>query len=240
MKILIVNDDGIRSEGIWHLAKLAQKLGQVTVVAPLHQCSGMSHKISFENDIIVRKTEIPVEGVDAYSVDGTPADCTRVGMELMANDKPDIVFSGINKGYNMGYETWFSGTVASALEATIYGIPAIAFSMANYDDYSVMDTYFEEIVGKLIEEPLTGNQIWNINIPKCSLEELKGIQYNCRVAKEVFYHDSFQLEQLSDRMFTMRALLRAKDFMDVDPDTDIAAVMNHCIAVGKVKGLEEK
>lgn len=235
MNILVVNDDGIWSEGIYHLAELAKRLGKVTVVAPYHQCSGMSHHITFQEDLIIRKAEIPVEGVDAYSVAGTPADCTRVGLQLMGEDKPDVIFSGINKGFNIAYETWFSGTVAAAMEASLYGIPSIAFSQHNYDSYEVIDAYFDELMETLLAGKLEEGQIWNVNFPHCSLEETQGIQYDCSIAKCLYYHDEFHLEQLGERMYRMQLTLSGKD--KEEEGTDVHALLNHYISVSKLSGI---
>lgn len=229
MRILVVNDDGIQAEGIRHLAELAKTLGEVTVVAPKSQCSGMSHSISFEKEMLVRKVEYPVEGVDAYSVTGTPADCVRVGIKLMG-EKPDIVFSGINKGYNIGFEALYSGTVGAAMEALVFDVPAIAFSQDNFEDFSAMEAYFGEIVPKLLEMEIGERQIWNINVPNATAEEIEGVEYDCVPAREMFYHGGFELEQLGERMYQMRAFYGRKE--EAPEGTDMHALIHKRIAVG--------
>ena len=105
MRILVVNDDGIEAAGIVRLAAMAKELGEVWVVAPDAQCSAMSQRITVRGELQLQKRDdFPVDGVEAYSLSGTPADCVKVAVEyLMKEVLPDIVFSGINKGYNVGY-----------------------------------------------------------------------------------------------------------------------------------------
>ena len=103
-KILLVNDDGIRADGLILLARLASRLGEVTVAAPDSQCSAMSHRITVHGELRVKKVDFPAGGVTAYSVSGTPADCVKVALHYLLSEKPDIVFSGINRGYNAGVD----------------------------------------------------------------------------------------------------------------------------------------
>lgn len=232
MNILIVNDDGIRAEGIKHLAELAKSFGKVTVVAPLHQCSGMSHSISFEKGVIIRKASFPVSDVDAFSVDGTPADCAKIGLNLIMKEKPDIVFSGINKGYNIGYEALYSGTVGSAMEALTCGVPAIAFSQDNFDDFSGFDTYFKEIVEKLLAMDIAPNQIWNVNFPNCTAEDIQGIDYDCIPERDWFYHDHLEMEQIGELMYEVTAYYSEKK--EASEGTDMYSLIHNRIAVGKL------
>ena len=95
MRILIVNDDGIKAPGIRKLAELSMQLGKVWVVAPKSQCSAMSQRITLFEDIEVTPECYDLDGVRAYSVGGTPADCVKVALEFLMPEKPDIVFSGI-------------------------------------------------------------------------------------------------------------------------------------------------
>ena len=173
MDILITNDDGIASRGIIKLAKLAKAFGNVTVIAPKRQCSAMSQMITLRCDIKVAKEDFPVEGVKAYSITGTPADCIKVGIAYLKL-KPDYVFSGINNGYNTGFDIAYSGTVAAGMEAVMNGIPAIAFSVEVDGEFDTIDGYLQDITKKLIErQPLTDG-IWNVNFPGSFIGELKG------------------------------------------------------------------
>ena len=129
MKILVVNDDSIHSPGIALLAKAAMELGEVTVVASAHQCSAMSQKITICGDMRVDKVEdFPVPVKAAYKVDGTPVDCVKIALQYLLEERPDYVFSGINDGYNTGFDIAYSGTMGAAFEAVMNGVPAMAFS----------------------------------------------------------------------------------------------------------------
>ena len=118
MRILIVNDDGIRSSGLISLARMAVELGEVWVAAPESQCSAMSHRISVFGAVGVQpEPDFPVNGVKAYSISGSPADCVKVALAYIMKERPDVVFSGINNGYNVGIDILYSGTVGAAMEA---------------------------------------------------------------------------------------------------------------------------
>lgn len=174
MRILVVNDDGIQAPGIRKLAELAKEFGEVTVAAPKRQCSGMSHRITVDLGMEIAKVDFPVEGVEAYSIDGTPADCVKLAIRNVLEEKPDVVFSGINKGYNIGYEILYSGTVGAAMEALVHGVPAIAYSQDDTADYAVVEKYFGELTEILLKQKIGEGQIWNVNFPNCAAEEVKG------------------------------------------------------------------
>ena len=128
MRILITNDDGIQGEGLLHLVKWAQKLGEVVVAAPKVEQSAKSHAIQIHDHFEVKKVDY-LPGVTAYTVDSTPADCVRI-LSLGMHEKFDLVLSGINRGLNLGYDIMYSGTVAAVFEACALGMKAIAESTA--------------------------------------------------------------------------------------------------------------
>ena len=142
LKILIANDDGIRSEGIAHLARAAAQFGSVWVAAPERQCSGMSVRltISETSEMAVYRYDFPAPVEAAWSVDGTPADCVKVALRALLPFTPDVVLSGINDGMNAGLDVAYSGTVGAATEAALHGIPAIAVSMRDDKSFEVTST----------------------------------------------------------------------------------------------------
>ena len=163
MRILITNDDGIDAIGIRLLAEWAKKLGEVTVVAPKVEQSGMSHAIDFTRPIEIKRVEI-MDGVEAYSMDSTPADCVRFGI-LGLERKYDLVLSGINRGVNVGIDLVYSGTVGAIFEAARLDTPGIAFSTfptTQADAATRFDEVYEFLASR---ELLTGNNIFNVNIP---------------------------------------------------------------------------
>lgn len=235
MKILVVNDDGIQAPGIRRLAEVASKLGEVWVIAPASQCSAMSHRITVRADLEVKKVDFPVDGVHAYSVSGTPADCVKAAFLHIMPQKPDIVFSGINNGYNAGEDILFSGTIGAAMEALLGGVPAIAFSSERENDYEVVDEYLYPIAKELIEEKLPANQIWNVNFPCCPLSELKGILRDRKPAQTQFYLDHYDRTDCPEGGMILSAA--GIPITECEAGTDIGAVLAGYISIGRVQNM---
>ncbi len=233
MRILIVNDDGIKAPGIRKLAELSVSLGEVWVVAPKSQCSAMSQHITLFEDIEVTPEQYDVEGVRAYSVGGTPADCVKVALEFLMSEKPDVVFSGINRGYNAGIDILYSGTVGAAMEALANGIRSFAFSNRSNGNWETVDAYFVPLVKELLDENLSMDRIWNVNFPGCSLSECKGILRDRILAKHQFYQDDYVRTDHADGSFT----LRSKGVMvdTAEEGTDISALLDNFVSVGTVR-----
>ena len=152
MKILVVNDDSIHAPGIALLAKAAMELGEVTVVAPAHQCSAMSQKITIRGDMRVDQVaDFPVPVKAAYMVDGTPADCVKIAMQYLLEERPDYVFSGINDGYNAGFDIAYSGTLGAAFEAVMNGVPAIVIFEGGQSE--LLANVVAQIYAHLLQHP---------------------------------------------------------------------------------------
>src|SRR5262245_59289028 len=125
MRVLLANDDGIEAPGLWALYEEISKIAEVLVVAPSTERSAVGHAISVYNEITLRR-HIREQTEWGYGLDGTPADCVKMGLSvLMKDNPPDLVISGINRGQNTGTSILYSGTVAAALEATMTGFPAM-------------------------------------------------------------------------------------------------------------------
>lgn len=164
MKILLTNDDGIEAEGLKYLLDWAKGLGEVTIFAPKVQQSAKSHSIKIHGPYEVKKVDY-FEGVEAYSVDSTPADCVRVAV-LGMKRRFDLVISGINNGPNLGGDIHYSGTVAACFEAAQNGIKAIAFSAAfNSFDNAIknIDRAYKQILKRKM---LDFADIVNVNFPE--------------------------------------------------------------------------
>lgn len=160
MKILVSNDDGVHSPGIHTLARVAQDFGDVRVVAPDVEQSAMSHAITIRRPLHYARTRI--EGIEAYRVDGTPADCVAMGAHHW--DRVDLVLTGVNLGLNIGHNIWHSGTVAAAKQASFLGIPAIAFSAPVGDEEPDFSIY-EEKIAEVIDlfRGIRGVPLLNVN-----------------------------------------------------------------------------
>src|SRR5690554_2553976 len=170
MRILVSNDDGIFSPGIRVLAQAAREFGEVRVVAPDVEQSGMSHAITIKRPLHYHKVQL--DDLEAYRVDGTPADCVALGAHNW--DEVDLVLTGINLGLNIGHNIWHSGTVAAAKQAAFLGIPAIAFSAPfsiGADDYAPYMHYISQVIKDFMKAPEI--MLLNVNFP----EEPKGIMW---------------------------------------------------------------
>jgi 5'-nucleotidase len=124
-RILVTNDDGVHSEGIHALAAALRPLGDVLVVAPHIEASAIGHALTLRRPLRIEQLR---EGV--YEVDGTPTDCVNIAISKLYAGLPDLIVSGINKGYNLGDDVTYSGTVSGALEGALLGVPSIAVSQA--------------------------------------------------------------------------------------------------------------
>lgn len=219
MKILITNDDGINAKGIYDLVKEISKKHMVTVVAPREQKSAASHSISIHTPIKIRREDI-IEGIESYSVVGTPADCTQVGLSLLGKDF-DLVISGINRGLNCGTDILYSGTVSAAIEGCIYDLPAIAMSMevdwTRYDeDYKAAAKWALEVLDIVEEKYLKKNVVLNVNVPNRSKEKVKGIKV-CKLGKSTYRTEYVLVEENEDKVYEIRSN-RSKN---IEKDNDI-------------------
>ena len=122
-KILVTNDDGVHSEGIRRWPTRWRRLGDVTVVAPIQEASAIGHALTLR-----RPLRLDTIGPKVFAVDGTPTDCVNIAITHVLKGKPDLIVSGINKGWNLGDDVTYSGTVSGALEGALLGIPSIAVS----------------------------------------------------------------------------------------------------------------
>jgi 5'-nucleotidase len=165
MRILITNDDGIYSPGIAALAKVARKFGQVKLVAPDVEQSSMGHAVTHSRPLSYKKSPIIFDDVEAYRVNGTPADCVAMGTHLW-NDV-DVVLSGINMGPNLGNSMWHSGTLAAAKQAVLFGIKGIALSTPvgkTEPDFEALEPFVEKTLALLLEDKELA--LYNVNFPE--------------------------------------------------------------------------
>jgi 5'-nucleotidase len=232
-KILITNDDGIDSDGIRRLAETAVKFGEVWVVAPCRQHSAMSHSATFWTPIDVWPVDFPVDGVHAFATSGTPSDCVCVALNAVLPFRPDNVFCGINEGYNIASSIQYSGTCGAAFEAANQGCHTIAFSEYHEGAHEVTGKYIEEIASVLIDKPLGKNEIWNINFPGCTLEECRGVKYDCSVSQDQFFSGGYNVVKKDGSKITY--MIDYVPSWDAEEGTDLRAVIDNYVAVGKVR-----
>ena len=160
--ILVTNDDGVHSEGIHVLAAALSRLGEVLVVAPHVEASAIGHALTLRRPLRMERLRDRV-----YEVDGTPTDCVNIAVTQLYTTAPDLVVSGINKGYNLGDDVTYSGTVSGALEGALLGIPSIAVSLQRSDEYDFgLAARVAAIVGEsVLERGLPARTFVNINVP---------------------------------------------------------------------------
>ena len=162
-RILVSNDDGHQAEGLRALVEAMEDLGEVWVVAPEAEQSAASHAISLYRPLRIREVR-----PRWYAVDGTPTDCSYVGVNhIMKAGRPDLMVSGINSGPNMADDVTYSGTVAAAMEASILGIPAIAFSLATRRDFAFGPAarFARKLVAAALTQTLSPHMLLNVNVP---------------------------------------------------------------------------
>ncbi len=176
LKILVCNDDGIDAPGIHVLANSLKEIGEVTVVAPLKEQSAVGHGITMQIPLRVMKYNKNGEFF-GYAVNGTPADCVKIGIKNIMKEKPDLVVSGINHGSNTAINIIYSGTVSAAREAAIMDVPSIAISQTNHlaVDFTYSGKIAKLIASKLIGKDLPVGTLLNVNVPDVPEEQIKGI-----------------------------------------------------------------
>ena len=231
MKILVVNDDSIHAPGIALLAKAAMELGEVTVVAPAHQCSAMSQKITIRGDMRVDQVaDFPVPVKAAYMVDGTPADCVKIAMQYLLEERPDYVFSGINDGYNAGFDIAYSGTIGAALEGVMNGIPAIAFSAREFCDPGAMEVYLPRVLQELLQALPKPGTLWNVNFPDCAASACKGILRGRVPAACSFYDNEYDR---AEGALSIRVSNPGPE--QCREGSDIHAILHGYVSIGEVR-----
>ena len=194
MKILLTNDDGIHAEGLLALVKYLEKKHEVWVVAPDRNRSGVSHGITMAEPLKLCQL-----AENRFSCSGVPADCTFTAINGILNEYPDVVISVINKGPNLGTDIIFSGTAAAARQASFYGIPGIAVSLASFEEplnYSALADFVSKNIEKLVT--LCEKDIF-LNINAASLDSYKG--YKLTSLSKRSYQDKVSLYNAPDGKF---------------------------------------
>jgi 5'-nucleotidase len=175
MRILVTNDDGVHAPGLKVLERIAAQLSDdVTVVAPETDQSGVAHSLSLADPLRLRKIS-----ERHFAVKGTPTDCIIMGVrKLMADNPPDLILSGVNKGQNVAEDVTYSGTIAAAMEGTLLGFPSFALSQCYSRDglfWDCAEAHAPELIKKIIAKGLPPGVLMNINFPACPAEQAQGV-----------------------------------------------------------------
>lgn len=175
-RILVTNDDGVRAAGILAVAQALQAVGEVSIVAPATNQSGKGHSITIDDPIYVDSVTLAGD-LEATSVSGTPATTVKVALGALLKQRPDLVVSGINRGWNLGAVTYVSGTVGAAREAALAGIPAIAASLSAAEtNYAPAAQVVRQVVEMARKTGMERGVFLNVNIPAGPRTAIKGIQ----------------------------------------------------------------
>lgn len=225
--ILVTNDDGITAPGIRNLILAVKDLGKVVVVAPDSPQSGMGHAITIGKPLRLDQVSVFDDiGIEAWQCSGTPVDCVKLAHDVVLHQKPDICVSGINHGSNASINVIYSGTMSAAMEAAIEGIPSAGFSLMDFNfdaDFEVAREVAHEVVKRMLAEPMPDHFLLNVNIPKFSKTEFKGLKI-CRQANAKWAeHFDKRVDPRGRNYYWMTGKFINKDQGE---DTDLEALKN--------------
>lgn len=232
MRILLTNDDGIYAEGLHVLATALGRVSgwKVYVIAPDRERSASGHSITLHKPLHVNSIHLPELEVPMWSVNGTPADCTKIGTTAILDRPPDLVISGINRGPNLGTDVLYSGTVSAAIEGVILGIPSIAVSLDTHSDpdYLFAAQFMASLIQVFAEKGLSKTTLLNVNIPALAVDDIAGVAITRLGHRR--YNDAFVKRQ-DPRGRTYYWLAGEINLPDSDPGTDMGALACHMVSV---------
>lgn len=224
MKILLSNDDGVHAQGIHELADELRDLAEVIIVAPDRNRSGASNSLTLEQPLRVQEI-----AENTYSVQGTPTDCVHFALnELLKDDMPDLVLTGINHGANLGDDVLYSGTVAAAMEGHFLGVQSVAFSLVGKKHFKTAAAIARRIVEQHLAKPIPTNRLLNVNVPDLSLEALSGTQVTRLGAR---HHAEDMIKQKDPRGHDIYWLGPPGKEQDAGEGTDFYAIEHGFVSV---------
>ncbi len=230
--ILVINDDGISAPGILHLSSVAQKFGDVFVIAPDKPQSGMGHAITINSTLRLQKTKYHPWAIGEFSCTGTPVDCVKMAINKLLPRKPDLILSGINHGSNSSINVIYSGTMSAAIEGCLEGVSSIGFSLSDFSidaDFTATTLFVERIIQSCIKTELPKAMCLNVNFPKLKADEINGVKI-CRQAKANWVEEFDERQDPYGRAYYW---LTGK-FVNFEPeatDTDEWALQNGYVSI---------
>lgn len=232
--ILVTNDDSINANGIKALTEAVKDLGRVVVVAPDKPQSAMGHAITIGQPLRLNKVHF-IDGVEAYTCNGTPVDCVKLAVDKILHRKPDICLSGINHGANHSINVIYSGTMSAAMEAAIESIPSAGFSLLDYAmdaNFDAAKIYVRKIAQLMLSKKQDKHLLLNVNIPAVKENEIKGIKV-CRQAYAKYEEDFIERKDPHGKPYYW---LTGK-FVNFDKakDTDVWALDHNYVSVVPVQ-----
>jgi 5'-nucleotidase len=232
LQILVTNDDGIDSPGIYALVQSLKEIGEVTVIAPIKEQSAAGHSITMQIPLRVTKSFKNGEFF-GYGISGTPADCVKIGIRNIMKDTPNLVVSGINNGSNTAINIIYSGTVSAAREAAIMDVPSIAVSVTNHNvmDFKFAAKFSKIIAKELVEKDVPPGTFLNVNIPDVPEDKIAGVLLTKQGKSK--WDDIYEHRidpQGRDYFWLTGDLLE----VDSDMDTDQAAIKKNYVSVSPI------
>ena len=232
-RILLTNDDGIYSKGIYALWEAMCKIGEVTVLAPNTEKSAVGHAVTISDPIRIEPCA-RYGSFEGYAVNGTPADCVKIAIGSFLDRKPNIIVSGINAGSNMGTNILYSGTVSAAAEGTMLGVPSIAFSLNtfNTDNYDLSKEVAIKMTKNVLNHGLPTGTLLNVNIPKCEISECQGYKVTSQ-GDEYFLDDLEKREDPRGRFYYWMSGKIVNN--DTSNEQDGYAIANNWVSVTPIQ-----
>ena len=176
MKILVTNDDGVYSPGLWAAVAALEGLGEVVVVAPDREQSGVGPSVTLHGPVRAVEVVPPIQGIKTYAVEGTPADSVIVALEALV-ENVDLLVAGFNSGFNLGEDVLISGTVGAVLQGYFRGVSSIAVSVGSLkaEEFKASSKVLAALAREVAEGGLPKSILLNVNLPPVKPEEIKGI-----------------------------------------------------------------
>ena len=237
MRILLTNDDGIHAPGLMTAKKTLDALGEVFVVAPERQRSAAGHAITLHKPLRLTETTLS-DGTTGHACSGTPTDCATLGLEIVMENRCDVVVSGINSGANLGWDLTYSGTVSAALEGAILGFPSFAISLvlenggSTPPDYTIAAEFAAQLAAKIVQSHLPKHSILNVNLPNRERHKIQAVAITHQGRREYVDRIITREDPYGRPYYWLGGSLRE----DVpDPGSDVHAILGDCISITPIQ-----
>jgi 5'-nucleotidase len=229
LKLLLTNDDSIHAPGLAELWSALKQIADVTVVAPDRERSAAGHGITVDRPL--RAEHLSLFEDSGWAVDGTPADCVKLAVNCLLDEKPDMVIAGINRGPNLAIDVLYSGTVSGALEGIIMGIPALAVSVADYEhpDYRYAALFIKMLIPRVLGSHICKDTLLNVNVPSLPGSEIQGVRITRLGSRR--YQNSFEVrtDPRGRKYYWLGGDVMTDMAQEVDSDVD--AINNKMISI---------